>query len=84
MPRYLVITLRLPAFDPKAITPHYEFLDRLRSEQRLELAGPFTDRSGGAYVIQADNLSAAEAIAHSDPLHLTHSSQITVREWAAN
>jgi uncharacterized protein YciI len=83
MNRYLVLTRRGAAFDPAVIGPHYAFLDELRRSGRLELAGPFADRSGGAYVLQADNLAAAEAIAWSDPLHLTHASQVIVHEWAA-
>lgn len=83
MPRYLVLTLRRPAFDPAAVGPHYAFLEELRRSGRLELAGPFADRSGGAYLLRAENLAAAEALAQSDPLHLTRSSQITVHEWLA-
>ncbi len=83
MPRYLVLTRRRPDFDPAVIGPHYAFLDGLRRTGRLELAGPFADRSGGAYVLRADNLAAAEAIAYSDPLHLTQASEVRVHEWAA-
>lgn len=81
--RYLVITLRTSEFDPTAVAGHYAFLDRLRGEGRIELAGPFTDRSGGAYLLEAEDLGEATAIAHRDPLHMTGSSQITVREWDA-
>ena len=73
MQLYLVITRRNPDFDPSAIAPHYAFLDGLRR------AG----HSGGAYLLHAENLAAAETIAHSDPLHLTHSSVVTVHEWNA-
>ncbi len=83
MPRYLVLTRRTPDFQPEALEPHYAFLDELRRAGRLELAGPFADRSGGAYLLQAGDLTAAEAIARSDPLHLTHSSRIAVHEWQA-
>jgi uncharacterized protein len=81
--RYLVITERLPAFDPAAIAPHYAFLARLRAERKIELAGPFADRSGGAYLLRAKSPAEAEALAHSDPLHATGSSRVTVREWDA-
>lgn len=83
MQRYLVLTQRAPGFNPEALGPHYAFLEGLRRTGRLELAGPFTDRSGGAYLLRADDLAAAEAIARSDPLHLTHASRITVHEWNA-
>ncbi len=83
MRRYLVLTRRAPEFDPAALAPHYSFLDGLRRAGRLELAGPFSDRSGGAYLLRADNLAAATIIAHSDPLNLTRSSEVTVHEWDA-
>jgi len=81
--RFLVLTERLPAFDPAAIAPHYAFLARLRAERRIELAGPFADKTGGAYLLRAASAAEAETLAHGDPLHLTGSSRITVREWEA-
>ena len=81
--RFLVMVMRLPAFDAARIQPHREFLDALRAEGRLELAGPFGDGSGGAYLLLADDLDEATAIAHRDPLHLTGGSRITVYAWRA-
>ena len=81
--RYLVMTLRRDAFDPTMIEPHHAFLDALRARGALELAGPFTDRSGGAYLLRAEGLEAARAIAHEDPLHASGSSEVSVREWDA-
>jgi uncharacterized protein YciI len=83
MYRYLVTTLRTPQFQTSAIAEHYAFLDRLRQEGKLELAGPFTDNSGGAYIIKAGNPEEARAIAFGDPLHTTNSSVVTVYEWNA-
>lgn len=83
MPRYLVITLRTPDFDPLVVPAHYVFLDRLKSEGRLELSGPFTDKSGGAYLLTASHLDEARQIAFDDPVHTSGSSEVTVREWNA-
>ncbi|GAA3911649.1 YciI family protein [Luteimonas lutimaris] len=83
MKRYLVLTLRKPAFDPAMIEPHYAHLDRLRAQGRLELAGPFSDRSGGAYLLLAGSLDDAIAAAHADPLHESGSSEVIVHEWDA-
>ena len=80
---YLVMTLRTSAFDPLAIPRHYAFLDQLRDDGKIELAGPFTDRTGGAYLLRAGSLDEATAIAHEDPLHTSGSSMVTVREWDA-
>lgn len=83
MLRYLITTFRTPQFDPSAIDAHYAFLDGLRQQGQLELAGPFTDKSGGAYLIRAANLEEAKIIAFSDPVHISKSSVVTVYEWNA-
>jgi uncharacterized protein YciI len=82
--KYLVLTIRKPHFDASFVPAHYDFLQSLRGRGLLDLAGPFTDRSGGAYVIRADGLEAARALAHRDPLHLHDCSEVTVHEWNAS
>ena len=84
MKRYLVLTLRRPQFDPAVIAPHYAHLDRLRERGQLELAGPFTDSSGGANQLRADDLASAQALAQADPLYLTGASDVRVYEWSAS
>ncbi|EKD98968.1 MAG: hypothetical protein ACD_23C00190G0001 [uncultured bacterium] len=81
--RYLVMTFRTPQFQASVIDAHYAFLDRLRQQGQLELAGPFADKSGGAYLIKAANLEEARALAFSDPVHTSKSSIVTVYEWNA-
>ena len=81
--KYLVMTIRRPDFDPDAVPGHYEFLDRLRAEGVLEQAGPFTDRTGGAYVLRAQSLDDARSLAEQDPLKLRNCSTVTVHEWNA-
>ncbi|MCB1047538.1 MAG: hypothetical protein KDC10_10090 [Calditrichaeota bacterium] len=83
MKRYLILTLRTPQFDPAIVEAHYAFLDQLRGQGQLELAGPFSDRSGGAYLIRAASLDEARAIAFTDPVHVSGSSLVTVYEWNA-
>lgn len=84
MLRYLVTVMRTPDFQPSAIAAHVDFLATLKQQGLLELAGPFTDQSGGAYLIRAENLAAAQALAFNDPLYLTQSSTVMVYEWAAH
>lgn len=81
--RYLVMTVRTPQFQPSVIDAHYAFLERLRQQGQLELAGPFTDKSGGAYLIKAASLDEAQTLAFSDPVHTSGSSVVTVYEWNA-
>ena len=82
--KYLVMTLRKPQFDDSVRAAHYSFLKSLREDGMLDLAGPFTDRSGGAYVIRAESLEQAQGIAEQDPLHIHDCSEVIVREWAAD
>ena len=81
--RYLVLAMRNPGFDPGVIPAHHAHLERLRGSGALELAGPFADRSGGAYLLRAPDLASAIALAHADPLHATGASRLSVHEWNA-
>ncbi|MCY9341011.1 hypothetical protein MOF28_22125 [Bacillus haynesii] len=51
MKKYLLITTRTENFKDEYVPAHYQFLDRLKSVNRLEMFGPFSDASGGAYLI---------------------------------
>lgn len=81
--RYLVIAMRTPEFQDAVVEPHIEYLAQLKKDGILELKGPFTDKSGGAYLLNAEDLESAKAIAFGDPLHTTGSSTMTVYEWNA-
>ncbi len=81
--KYLIMTKRTVNFDPQVIEPHYEFLRELLAQEILELFGPFTDKSGGAYMINAANLEEATKIAHRDPVCISGSSEVTIYEWNA-
>ena len=81
MNRYLVMATRKPEFSDAVIAPHLEFLDQLRQAGQLEMTGGFTDKSGGAYVLQVESLAVAQAIVDLDPLTTSGSSVVTVYEW---
>lgn len=78
---YLVLAMRTPDFQAEAGASHQAFLQDLIEQNLLELTGPFTDDSGGAYILRAPDLATATQIVHSDPLHITGSSTLTVHEW---
>ena len=73
--------MRNPGFDASLVDAHRRFLDDLRARQRIELSGGFSDHSGGAYLLRADSLHEARALAERDPLHVQRASTITVHEW---
>jgi len=83
MNRYLVMVMRTPYFDPAMVQPHKDFLEGLRTGGRLEMSGPFSDKSGGAYLMRAENMDEAQRIAHEDPAHISGGWDITVYEWHA-
>ncbi|KFI04386.1 YciI family protein [Bacillus spizizenii] len=80
MNTYLMLTTRTDQFKQKHVAGHYEFSDRLQAEKRLKLFGPFSDATGGAYVIEAGSLEEAEEIGHADPLVTSGSSMLTIKE----
>lgn len=81
MKRYLVMAMRKPSFSDEVIAPHLAFLDELRNAGKLEMTGGFSDKSGGAYLLNVDSLAEAQAIADADPLTTHGSSTVTVYEW---
>ncbi|AJC47801.1 MULTISPECIES: YciI family protein [Xanthomonas] len=82
MKHYLVLAMRKPSFDERVVAPHLAFLDDLRARGLLALTGGFSDRSGGAYLLQGvDDLAQAQAIVAADPLAIHGSSDLTVYEW---
>lgn len=84
MHRYLVLLFRRPQCDPAVVPLHQQFLEELRAEGRNEMSGPFGDKPGGAYLLRAETLEEALAIAHRDPAHTSGGWDVTVYEWRAS
>ncbi|WP_280414419.1 YciI family protein [Nocardia carnea] len=81
MRKYLVLAIRTRAYDPAVGEPHRQFLVDLRARGMLQESGPFTDSTGGAYIVLAESRPAAEAVVFTDPLHTTGAAELTVYEW---
>lgn len=81
--RYLVMAMRKPRFSEEVVAPHLAYLDGLRLAGKLEMTGGFSDKSGGAYVLNVESLVEAQHIAADDPLATSDSSTLTVYEWNA-
>ncbi len=84
MNRYLVLLMRRPQFDPAVVPQHQQYLADLREQGRNEMSGPFGDQSGGAYLLRAEDLAEAQAIARRDPAHVSGGWDVTVHEWQAD
>ncbi|AOX61297.1 MULTISPECIES: YciI family protein [unclassified Stenotrophomonas] len=80
---YLVMVTRTPDFRDEVGAEHARFLDEVRARGQLLLTGGFTDKSGGAYVLQdIADLAAAQALVDSDPLLLHGSATARIHEWS--
>lgn len=79
--RYLVLAMRTSHFSDEVIAPHATFLEALRAGGKLEMTGGFSDRTGGAYVLNVASLEEAQALAAKDPLATSGASVLSVYEW---
>ncbi|MCF7751733.1 hypothetical protein KQ945_13330 [Bacillus subtilis subsp. subtilis] len=79
---YLVVVTRTPAFGDDVAADHVRFLDEVRARGQLLLTGGFSDKSGGAYVLQnVADLAAAQALVATDPLLVHGSATASLHEW---
>jgi uncharacterized protein YciI len=79
---YLVLVKRTPAFSDDVGAEHVRFLDEVRARGQLLLTGGFSDKSGGAYVLQdVPDLAAAQALVATDPLLVRGSATASIHEW---
>lgn len=80
---YLVMVTRTPDFRDDVGAAHVRFLDAVRARGQLLLTGGFTDKSGGAYVLQdIADLVAAQALVDTDPLLVHGSATARIHEWS--
>ncbi len=81
---FLILALRTPDFDPDILPGHRAFLEDLRERGLLAAHGPFIDQSGSAYVLRAESIAEAEAIAATDPLGSSGAAELAVWAWEVN
>ncbi len=79
-----VITLEKTASPDafQAVVPdHVAYMDELHRRGVLIAAGPFQDGRGGMVIIEAEDATAARAIAEADPLIAQGVESYTLRQW---
>jgi uncharacterized protein YciI len=81
--QFLVLIERKPSFTGNSIQGHREFLQKLKNDNVLKVAGGFQDQTGGAYVIQVDSLDGAANIVNQDPMKIENDAIYTIKEWNA-
>lgn len=61
---------------------HLEYLDKLYKENKVVMAGPFTDKKGGMVIYRADSFEEAKALAEADPVVAEGARTLELREWS--
>jgi uncharacterized protein YciI len=83
MPEFLIISNLI--VDRQQTAPyreeHREYLSNLKQENKLILAGKFTNGKGGIYIISASSQKEAEQIAFGDPYHKNSLRSFSIVEW---
>jgi len=82
---YLVLSRRIRSNEQReARTPaHRDWLDEQHRAGRLLFSGPTSD-GYGVYIVLADSLKEAEALAGQDPYHVHGDREMEVKEWNAH
>lgn len=62
---------------------HLDYLDKLYKENKVVMAGPFTDKKGGMVIYRADSPEEAQALAEADPVVVEGARTLELREWNA-
>lgn len=83
MPYFVVVTENRASPDEiaKQRPAHYAFVEGLKNEGRILVAGRFVDGSGGMYILSASSREEAEAIVGDDPYHKTGVRAFFMKEW---
>lgn len=84
---YIVMSRSLPERDEEKqrnYEEHRQWLDEQHRAGRLLFSGPTTDGSYGIYVMLAESLDEAKAVAAQDPHHARGIRQMEVLEWRAH
>lgn len=61
---------------------HLEYIDKLHQENKVVMAGPFTDGKGGMVIYRADSLEEAKRLAEADPVVAQGARTLELREWS--
>ncbi|MDR7317961.1 YciI family protein [Brevibacillus nitrificans] len=60
---------------------HLEYLNDLYKQDKVFMAGPFTDKEGGLVIYKASSLEEARKLAEADPVVAEGARTLELREW---
>jgi uncharacterized protein YciI len=86
-PLYLVIYRAGPAWKGEVaateqLRDHGRHMLGLHQKKALRMAGPFSDTTGGAAVLEAESLAAAQALVDADPIVSAKVFVAEVHSWS--
>lgn len=65
----------------QGLAEHFQYMLDLYEQGKLKQAGPFTDDSGGAMILEAADAAAAQAVIDSDPAVKKNKMTPEIRPW---
>ncbi|MGF9820608.1 YciI family protein [Brevibacillus agri] len=60
---------------------HLEYINDLYKQDKVFIAGPFTDKQGGMVIYKAASLEEARKLAEGDPVVVEGARTLELREW---
>lgn len=78
-----MLTIIDPELNAKVRPAHLDYLDRLYKENKVVMAGPFTDKKGGMVIYRAESFEEAQKLAEADPVIVEGARTLELREWGA-
>lgn len=61
---------------------HLEYVNDLFKQDKVLMAGPFTDKQGGMVIYKAASLEDARKLAEADPVVVEGARTLELREWS--
>ena len=73
----------IPPMDQTGIPAHFDYLQQIGQEGKIEYAGPFLHEGQGGMILASEGMTLAEAqvIGENDPAVMSGLIRFEVREW---
>lgn len=60
---------------------HLVYINDLFNQDKVVMAGPFTDKKGGMVIYRAESFEEAQKLAEADPVIVEKARTLELREW---
>ncbi|MBO8164327.1 MAG: hypothetical protein H0Z34_11500 [Brevibacillus sp.] len=76
-----ILTIVDPDLNAKIRPAHLDYINQLFLQDKVVMAGPFTDKRGGMVIYRANSLEEARQMAEADPVVAQGARTLELREW---